>query len=389
MNFDQIIERRGTHSAKWDNMEAFSGISPDEGIPMWVADMEFRAPEVVQRALQKMVDHGIYGYYGGNDSYLDAVQWWAENRHGWVPPREGIYVTNGIVNGLQLCLQAWTKPGDGVVIFTPVYHVFPRLIRAQERVAVECALVQRGDRYEMDFDTYESQMTGNEKMLVLCSPHNPGGRVWSPEELQQVADFAKRHDLILVSDEIHCDLTLPGHTHTAMTRVDPSIMDRLVMMTSATKTFNLAGGHVGNVIICDEKLRRDFAKALASFGGSQNSFGQVMSEAAYSPEGAEWLDALLVYLAENARIFEEGVNAIPGLQVQHLEGTYLAWVDFSGTGMTPEEVRTRIKDAGIAVNDGISFGKGGEDYQRFNLATQKVRVEEVVRRMRAAFSDLQ
>ncbi|QOL81803.1 MalY/PatB family protein [Pseudooceanicola spongiae] len=390
MNFDEIIERRGTHSSKWDGMESYCGVSPEDGLPMWVADMDFRPPACVQTALQAYLDTGIYGYFGDDSAYLAAICWWMDNRHGWTLDPKAIFSTHGLVNGTGLCIQAYTQPGDGVVLFTPVYHAFARVIKAAGRAVVECELALNDGRYEMDFEAYDAQMTGKESMVILCSPHNPGGRVWTREELQGVADFAKRHDLVLVSDEIHHDLVMPGQTHLPMALVDESIEDRLVMMTSSTKTFNLAGGHVGNVIIHNKALRARFAAVMGALGISPNSFAMHMATAAYSPEGAAWVDALCDYLDGNCRLFDAGIDAIPGLKAMRLEGTYLAWVDFSGTGMAPAEVQRRIlEDAKIAVNFGEVFGAGGEGFQRFNLGTQRVRVEEAIKRMEAAFSDLQ
>jgi len=225
--------------------------------------------------------------------------------------------------------------------------------------------------------------------VILCSPHNPGGRVWSREELQGVADFAKRHDLVLVSDEIHHDLVMPGHKHIPMAHIG-GIEDRLVMMTATTKTFNIAGGHTGNVIIHDPKLRQRFAQRMAALGVSANSFGLIMATAAYSPEGAAWVDELTAYLDGNRKLFDDAVNAIPGLRSMPLESTYLAWVDFSGTGMAPAEFQERVeKSAAIAANHGATFGTGGESFMRFNLATPRARVEEACNRLAKAFSDLQ
>ncbi|MGI3166579.1 MalY/PatB family protein [Pseudooceanicola sp. 200-1SW] len=389
-DFDEIIDRRGTHSAKWDNMETYYGLSPDEGIPMWVADMDFRPPACVTRALQDFIDQGVFGYFGDDSAYKDAIIWWMQNRHGWQVAPGAIFSTHGLVNGTGLCLQAFTRPGDGIVMFTPIYHAFARVIRAADRKVVECPMVLEDGRYALDFDAYDAQMTGNETMLLLCSPHNPGGRVWTQAELEGMAAFARRHDLIVVSDEIHHDLVMPGQKHIPMAVACPEIADRLVMMTATTKTFNLAGGHVGNVIIHDSTLRQRFDKVLGALGISPNSFALHMATAAYSPEGAAWVDALCAYLDGNRRIFDAGIEAIPGLKSMALEGTYLAWVDFSGTGMEAAEVQRRIlKEAKIAVNYGESFGLGGESYQRFNLATPRARVEEAVSRMQKAFADLQ
>lgn len=390
MNFDEVINRFGTHSSKWDMMEPTYGVPAEDGIAMWVADMDFRPPACVGDAVQKMRDHGIYGYYGDETSYRRAIQWWMRERHGWEVAPEAIFTTHGLVNGTGLCVDAYTQPGDGVVLFTPVYHAFARVIRAAGREVVECELVERDGRYELDFDSYDAQMKGHERMLILCSPHNPGGRVWTHAELQGVSDFAKRHDLVLVSDEIHHDLVMPGQRHIPMPLVDDSIHERLVMMTATTKTFNIAGSHSGNVIIPDSQLRKPFATRMAALGLSPNSFGLAMADAAYSPEGAEWVDALMTYLDGNRRLFDEGIATIPGLRSMPLEATYLAWVDFSGTGMAREEFTRRVEqEARIAVNHGPTFGKGGENWLRFNIATPRVRVAEAVARLQEAFSDLQ
>lgn len=389
MNFDELIERRGTHSTKWDMMEGYYGVSADDGLPMWVADMDFRPPACVQAALERMTAHGIYGYYGNDAGYKAAIRWWMSERHGWQVEDSWINTTHGLVNGTALCVEAYTAPGDGVVLMTPVYHAFARVIKASGRDVVECALALRDGRYEMDFDAWDAQMTGSEKMLVLCSPHNPGGRVWTRTELEGVAAFAWRHDLVLVSDEIHHDLLMPGQSHTPMALID-GIEDRLVMMSATTKTFNIAGAHTGNVIIADEGLRARFAQKVAALGLSPNSFGLFMAEAAYSPGGAEWVDALCAYLDGNRKLFDAGINAIPGLASMPLEATYLSWVDFSGTGMERDEFIGRVeKQARIAANHGTTFGKGGESFLRFNIATPRVRVAEAVERMQAAFADLQ
>ena len=387
--FDPIIDRKGTHCAKWDMMEPIYGVSPDDGLAMWVADMDFRPPQTVVDAVQAQVDLGIFGYFGDDSTYKAAIQWWMKTRHGWEVDPDSIFTTHGLVNGTALCVDTFTAPGDGVVLFTPVYHAFARVIKAAGRDVVECRMTNQDGRYLMDFDAYDAQMTGREKMVILCSPHNPGGRVWTREELEQVAEFARRHDLILVSDEIHHDLVMPGHKHLPMANIE-GIADRLVMMTSTNKTFNLSGAHTGNVIIEDANLRSRFAARMAGLGMSPNSFGLHMATAAYSPEGAEWVDALVAYLDENRRIFDAGINAIPGLHSMELESTYLSWVDFSGTGMERPEFTSRVeKTARIAANHGPTFGSGGEEFLRFNLATPRARVEEAVSRMKDAFSDLQ
>lgn len=390
MNFDEIINRHGTHSAKWDMMEKLYGVPREDGLSMWVADMDFRPPQCVTDAVGAMHDHGLYGYYGDDSGYLAAICWWMQNRHGWTVDPASIFTTHGLVNGTAMCVDTFTKPGDGVVLFTPVYHAFHKVLKAAGRRIVECELVNNQGRYEMDFAAYDAQMTGDETMVILCSPHNPGGRVWTRDELQGVADFARRHDLILVSDEIHHDLVFPGAKHTPMTLVDDSILDRLVMMTASTKTFSIAGAHTGNVIIPDEGLRARFAARMAALALSPNSFGLNMAEAAYSPAGAEWVDALMIYLDGNRRLFDDAINAIPGLASMPLEATYLAWVDFAGTGMSPQEFTSRVQDeAHIAPNHGPTFGKGGDSFLRFNIATPRARVKDACERLTRVFSDLQ
>jgi cystathionine beta-lyase len=389
MSFDEIIDRRGSHCVKWDMMESLYGVSPEEGIAMWVADMEFRPPACVQDAVQAMADHGVYGYFGDDSAYKAAICWWMQNRHGWTVQPEWIFTTHGLVNGTSMCLDAFTKEGDGVVLFTPVYHAFAKVIRASNRDLVECEMPIVDGTYTLDFDAWDAQMQGHEKMLVLCSPHNPGGRVWTHAELEGVAEFAKRHDLLIVSDEIHHDLLMPGQVHTPMALIE-GVADRLVMMTAATKTFNIAGAHVGNVIIPDEGLRATFGARMLALGMSPNSFGLHMVTAAYSPAGADWVDSLSEYLAENARVFDAGINAIPGLRSMPLQSTYLAWVDFSGTGMGREEFTARVEQgAKIAVNHGPTFGKGGDSFLRFNIAAPRSVIEDAVARMAEAFSDLQ
>ena len=388
MNFDEHIDRRNTHSAKWDTMEMLYGVSPNDGLSMWVADMDFRPPKTVQDKLAELLDHGVYGYFGDDGPYLDAIQWWMKHRHGWEVPRDGVFTTHGLVNGTAMCIDTFTTPGDGIVLFTPVYYAFAKVIHANNREVIELPLFNDNGRYEMDFEAYDAVLPAHARMIVLCSPHNPGGRIWSRTELEQVAAFAKRHDLILVSDEIHHDLTF-GLKHTPMALIE-GISDRLIMMTASTKTFNIAGSHTGNVIIEDPDLRAQFSQRMQGLGLSPNAFGMHMATAAYSPEGAKWVDELVHYLDENHKIFNAGINAIPGVKTMELESTYLAWVDFSGTGMPLTDVIERVqKQAKIAANHGPTYGSGGENFLRFNIGTTRKNIERAVANMQAAFSDLQ
>lgn len=390
MDFDEIIDRRGTHAVKWDMMEQAFGVSPEDGIAMWVADMDFRPPACVQAAVERMAAHGVYGYFGDDRDYLAAIRWWMAERHGWEVDPAAVFTTHGLVNGTSLCIDTYTEPGDAVVLMTPVYHAFSRVIRAMGREVRSLPLAVEDGRHRMDFDRWSGLMTGRERMLLLCSPHNPGGRVWTAEELSTTAEFCARHDLVLVADEIHHDLVLPGARHVPLPLAAPEAIGYTVMMTATTKTFNIAGAHIGNVIVPDPGLRARLAARHAAWGLSPNAFGMHMATAAYSPAGAVWVDALVGYLDANRRVFDDGVNAIPGVRSMRLEGTYLAWVDFSGTGMAPAEFIARVeKGARIAANHGTAFGPGGENCLRFNLATPRARVEEAVSRLQAAFSDLQ
>jgi cystathionine beta-lyase len=301
-----------------------------------------------------------------------------------------MYLLDGIVAGLAICLQAFTAPGDGVILFTPVYHAFHRVIAANGREIVQSPLALRPDgRYGMDLEALAASLTGRERMLVLCSPHNPGGRVWDADELRALADFCRTHDVLLVSDEIHHDLVLPGSRHLPMPLADPDILDRLLMLTAATKTFNIAGTLTGNVIIPDPDLRKRFAAAHLATGTSPNRFGALMTTAAYE-HGDTWVDALCHYLTGNADVLAAGIATIPGLRLMPLDATYLAWVDFSGTGMASAEFTARVeKDARIAASHGATFGVGGEGHLRFNIGTPRARVAEAVDRLKAAFADLQ
>ena len=388
MNFDKSIDRIGTHSAKWDMLPTLYDLDPSDAISMWVADMDFEPPAEVTKAVRDMADHGIYGYYADQSSCNQAICGWMQRRHDWKVDPAHIFYTHGLVNAVGLCLQAYSKPNDGIVLFTPVYHAFARTIQAADRNVVECPLSQNNGRYEMDFAAYDALMTGNETMLILCSPHNPGGRVWTTDELRELVAFAKRHDLLILSDDIHHDITF-GAKYIPIENAAPDCVDRLVMLTAPSKTFNIAGTHTGNVIIRDDELRQKFANTMQATGISPNSFGMAMLEAAYT-YGDAWVDALCDYISGNAKIFTDGIAEVPGLQSMPLEATYLAWVDFSNTGMEIAETRKRVvKQARIAPNYGETFGTGGETYLRFNLGTQRANVVEAVERLQAAFADLQ
>ena len=388
IDFDKIIDRRNTHSSKWDNMQADYGVSPDTGIPMWVADMDFRPPEQVDAALAADMAHGVYGYYDNPTSYAAALSGWMERRHNWQVDPSWLLQTHGLVNALALCISAFSNPGEGVIVFSPVYHWFGTIVRANDRRLVESELVQHDGVYHMDLAALEAQLTGDETLVLLCSPHNPGGRVWSAAELGALADFCVKHDLMLISDEVHNDLIMPGHSHVVAPLAMPQAHDRLVTLVATTKTFNIAGGMTGSMVIPDDTLREKLAKTHRAAGMSVNRFGMVMAEAAYL-HGADWLDALLVYLDGNRQLLSDELSHIPGVSVMPLQATYLAWVDFAGTGMPAAEFINRIQTAGVAASHGSTFGAGGDSFMRFNIAMPRAQVATAMQRLRTAFSDLQ
>ncbi|MEM9050242.1 MAG: MalY/PatB family protein [Pseudomonadota bacterium] len=387
--FDRVIDRRGTHAAKWDAMEALYGVSPDDGLAMWVADMDFRPPEAVNIALSRAVEHGIHGYFADKAPYHEAIRGWLSRRHGWEVDPDWILTCHGLVAAVSVAIQAFSEPGDGVVLFAPVYHAFHRMIEANGREIVQSPLAIKDGQYRMDLDGLAEQLTGHERIVILCSPHNPGGRVWTGEEIGALAAFCATHELLLVSDEIHQDLIMPGQTHIMAPLAAPAHLDRLIVLSAASKTFGLAGGMCGQAIIPDPALRKRFSDRLQANGASPNSFGIPMTAAAYT-HGDQWVDALRIYLDGNRQIFDAGMAAIPGVSSMSLQATYLAWVDFSGTGMAMTEIVRRIeKTARIAANHGPVFGLGGDFHMRFNLAMPRVQINEAVRRLQTAFGDLQ
>lgn len=390
MPFNDPIDRRGTHSTKWDMIERLYDVSADDGLAMWTADSDYQTAPCVIDALRRAADHGVFGYMMTHQSYLDAVQWWMKTRHDWDIDTAWILTSQGLGNAIALSLDVYTKPGARVVTFNPVYHEFRHKIEKTGRAVVACPLGREGDRYVLDLDDAQSRLDGTEEMLIWCSPQNPSGRVWTTEELRAVADFATRNDLILISDEIHHDLVFPGNTFVPMHVAAPEATDRMILLTAASKTFNIAGQRTGNMIIPDPTLRAAMVKRLNTLDYAPAGLSLQMITAAYSPEGAAWVDAQMAHLDQNRKIFDAAIAAIPGVTSMPLQSTYLAWVDFSGTGMSYDEVVRRVRNtARIAASDGPTFGPGGETCLRFNLATQRARVEEACARLTHAFSDLQ
>ena len=389
-DFDRVIERRGTHASKWDMMARLSGIDAPDAIPMWVADMDFAAPPGVTEALREEVHRAIHGYYANTGTWAAALSEWMGRRHGLDVNPDWVTQTPGVVSGLGLILQALTAPGDEVVVFPPAYHAFRRIILANERRILDAQLVQRQGRYVMDLDALRARLTPRTKIVFFCSPHNPGGNTWSADEIRALAALCAERDLILVSDEIHCDLVFAGSRHTPTLAAAPDIADRLITCVAATKTFNLAGAHVGACFTSNASIKRAIdARVMASGLGSYNSFGMIATEAAWRT-GDAWLDALLPYLAGNRDLLDRRIEAAaPGARSMRLDATYLAWVDFSATGLPPEEVARRVKDrARIFASPGPQFGPGGETWLRFNFATPRPILEDALVRLEHAFSDV-
>jgi cystathionine beta-lyase len=389
-DFDRVIERRGTHATKWDMMAKLSGIKAADGIPMWVADMDFAAPPGVTEALAAVVERGVHGYYADTGSWAAALADWLARRHGLSIDPEWVSPTPGVVSGLGLILQAVSVSGDEVVVFPPAYHAFRKIILANERRILDAQLIERQGRYVMDLDALRAMLTPRTKVVFFCSPHNPGGTVWSADEIRALAAFCTEHDLILASDEIHCDLVFDGARHIPTIAAAPEVADRLITCVAATKTFNLAGAHVGACVTSNPELKRKLDARIAASGlGSYAAFGMIATEAAWRT-GDVWLDELLPYLAGNRDLLDSRIEAAaPGARSMRLDATYLAWVNFSGTGLQAGDVARRVSErARIFVSPGSQFGPGGETWLRFNFATPRPILRQALDRLDDAFRDL-
>ncbi len=387
-DFDTQLELRGTHATKYDKIQQVFGVDDPDIIPMWVADMDYPAAPPILAALQAEIDRGYIGYFGVTDPVDQAVADWYASRHGWSVDTSWIRYTHGVVSGFGDTLAAYSAPGDAVIVFSPVYHAFYRQARAMGRDVLESPLTMRDGRFHMDLDALADKLSGNEKIVTLCSPHNPGGRLWTPDELRDLAAFCATHDLVLISDEIHMDLTFPGVNFTPTAVAAPDHVDRLVVLTAASKGFNIAGGETGLMLIPNAAMRAEMDKILLDRESSPNRFGMAMTRAAFAQSG-DWSDAVRAYLAENFRRFAKRLNALPGVNVMPMAATYLSWVDFSGLGMSDKELLDRLLAAKIAPSPGTQFGTGGSGFMRFNLALPQSTLEEAIRRIEAAFSDLQ
>lgn len=369
-DFDEVIARRGTHASKVDGLAQRYGIDDPDVIAMTVADMDFRAPPAVNEAVRAAAEHGVHGYFGDDVAMKQSVIDWMATRHGWTPEPDWISPCQGLVSAIGLCLQAFSEPGQGVVVFSPVYHMFGNVVRANGRPLVESELKLVQGRYEMDLERLGAELPPDTRIVLLCSPHNPGGRVWTEAELRELAQFCIERDLLLISDEIHHDLVFAGATHHVTAKVAPEVRDRLVTLVAPSKTFNIAGGQVGFAVISNPELRQKLQRVNAAAGlGNPNRIGALMATAAYA-HGGDWLDALLPYLAGNRdRLNSALAERIPGVRPMPLDSTYLGWADFSALGLSADELFRRCVEVGkVAPHKGAIFGSGGDGWLRFNFA---------------------
>ena len=387
--FDTQLVLRGSHAAKYDNLEQAFGVDDPEIIPMWVADMDFPAAPAIRAALQAEVDLGYCGYFGNAGAAGQAVAEWYRSRHGWDDIDPGwVRYTHGVVSGFGDVLATFSEPGDSIVVFSPVYHAFYRQVRNMGREILESRLKVENGRFHMDLDALQSSLTGRERIVTFCTPHNPGGRLWDVEEIRALARFCEANDLILISDEIHMDLAFPGARFVPTAVAVPEQLDRLVVLTAASKGFNIAGGETGILVAPHPDMRARVDKVLNDRESSPNRFGMAMLTAAFAQSG-DWSEAARAYLAENFRIFARRVAAIPGVSVMEMASTYLAWADFTALGMSDEELLKRLLVAKVAPSPGTQFGTGGSGHMRFNLALPRPTLLSAIERIERAFSDLQ
>ncbi|MBM7692041.1 cystathionine beta-lyase [Peribacillus deserti] len=382
-DFDKHIIRTNTGSVKWDHSETLFG--DKDILPMWVADMDFKAPQPVIDALIEKAEHGIFGYTKGLGSYHDAIIGWMKERHKWEVKSEWICHSPGVVPALNLIVQTFTDPGDKIIIQHPVYYPFTKVIEMNGRTVVSNPLKVENGQYVMDYLDLEEKIDEEVKMMILCSPHNPVGRVWTREELIRVGEICLKHNILMVSDEVHADLVLKGD-HTVFAAISDEFAQRSIICTAPSKTFNLAGLQTSNIIIPNPEIREKFSNALeANFMGGMNTFGVAATESAYR-YGEEWLDQLLVYVQANFDYLAGYIEThLQDLVVYPLEGTYLAWIDCRELGLDHQALEELIhKEAKVALNQGYIFGEGGEGFIRLNLACTRSTLEEGLQRIERA-----
>lgn len=377
-DFDELTERRHTNSYKWDG-------EPEGVLPMWVADMDFRTAPCITEALQRRVAHGIFGYTRVPDEYYDAVINWFGRRHGWQIRREWMIYTSGVVPAVSAVIKALTVPGDKVLVQTPVYNCFFSSIRNNGCEVVGSPLLQTEDAYRIDFDDLEWKAAdGRVRVMLLCNPHNPVGRVWTKEELTHIGDICLRHGVTIVSDEIHCELVFPGHAYTPFASLSDEFRQRSVTCISPSKSFNIAGLQIANIVCADEEMLRKIDKAInINEVCDVNPFGVAATIAAYN-EGEEWLSQLLEYLHGNYLVMRDFCRKyLPDFPVMQLEGTYLVWMDCRRLKRTSEEIEeVLVREAGLHLNAGTMYGEAGEGFIRWNIACPRLRLLEGLERFR-------
>jgi cystathionine beta-lyase len=383
-NFDKIIDRRNTECIKWDMLEEVFG--DKDVMPMWVADMDFEVAKPISDAIKKRVEHSIYGYSTKGSGYYDAIINWMKKRHNWDVKKEWISYTPGIVPALSYIVRTFAQPGDEVIIQTPVYHPFYSAIKNNGYIIVKNPLQYKDGSYKMDLEDLKKKITPRTRILILCNPHNPVGRVWTKEELSELGQICIKNNILIVSDEIHFDLIYKNNHHTVFAAISEEFAQSSIICSAPSKTFNLAGIQVSNVIIPNERLRRQFKITLENYAVSEvNTFVSTALVAAYN-EGEEWLVQLLEYLEANLNFlmnfFEE---RIPKIKVVKPQGTYLVWLDCSALNMTSQELNEFfIKKAKVGFNDGIMFGEEGQQFQRVNIACQRSILREALERVERA-----
>ena len=388
VDFDRVIDRYQTNSVKWDFVKDIFG--RDDLLPMWVADMDFQAPQAVRDALVAKAKHGIFGYSDPTESYYQAVTGWLERRHGWKVDQDWLVFSPGVVPALLWLVRAFVKPGEKVVLQSPVYPPFLRAIESNGAEPLNNTLRLENGRYVIDFGDLEKKLQSGAKMLILCNPHNPVGRVWQREELLRIGELCLKYQVLVISDEIHSDLIYPGHKHIPFASLSEELAMNSIVCTAPSKTFNLAGLQTSNIIIPNPELRKSFREMLALNGiGHPNIFGLVATEAAYN-YGEPWLESLLAYVKGNLDFLLAYLESnIPKVKAVIPEGTYLVWLDFRELGLEPKELQefllTRAK---VALNAGYTFGPGGEGFGRLNMACPRSVLAEGLGRIASGVNEL-
>lgn len=387
-DFDKVIKRTGSNSIKWDFMERTFGHK--DLLPMWIADMDFAAPEPVVNTLMKKARHGVYGYTDKPRSFYDSISNWVSKRHGWEINNKWIVTTPGVVPAISLSVLAFTEPGDKVLLQSPVYHPFFSSIESNRRVIVNNRLKLEDGRYSMDFADLEEKLSKGVKMMILCNPHNPAGRVWNYDELVKIGDLCEKYNVLIVSDEIHSDLVYSGKRHIPIASLSKDISNRTITCMAPSKTFNIAGLSTSVVIISNKHLLRKFEDSVAQIGIDMcNLFGIFALQSAYK-HCEDWLEELLIYLEGNADFLVNYIETrIPKVNVQKPQATYLAWLDFRELGLDQSSlISLMAKKAKVGLNDGAAFGPGGEGFMRMNFACPRSVLEEGLKRIENAVNSL-